>query len=380
MGKGFTIHENLDLGSTLLQGYARHTRKQASDDEGSPRAKRRRLGPLPHLRIAAITNDTIATLCSLAYSVKSLPNSRVAAGLIVGTGCNATIPLKFDALGEAKSEKIRSKVPAADETIVNTEITIAGACEPLKDVTTRWDEILDKSTARPGFQPLEYMTGGRYIGELIRVIFFDYMTTTHRPPVPPTSLPAMLVHNYSLTTTFVSAVVARARTDADLARELKHRMPTPESSTWSWTSHSAGALRKVAHMVQVRSAGLIAAATAGLLACVGEIGLTTPAGLEECLNRGNETTIDQPAQGDTSSAHGWSPGPEELVVAYTGGIIQHYPNFKEHCQRFIDKLVMRSGPQAGGKSVYLRESRDGGIIGAGVLAGMESVRMATSQA
>lgn len=380
MGKGFTIHENLDLGSTLLQGYARHTRKQASDDGGSPRAKRRRLGPLPHLRIAAITNDTIATLCSLAYSVKSLPNSRVAAGLIVGTGCNATIPLKFDALGEAKSEKIRSKVPAADETIVNTEITIAGACEPLKDVTTKWDEILDKSTARPGFQPLEYMTGGRYIGELIRVIFFDYMTTTHRPPVPPTSLPAMLVHNYSLTTTFVSAVVARARTDADLARELKHRMPTPESSTWSWTSHSAGALRKVAHMVQVRSAGLIAAATAGLLACVGEIGLTTPPGLEECLDRGNETTIDQPAQGNTSSAQGWSPGPEELVVAYTGGIIQHYPNFKEHCQRFIDKLVMRSGPQAGGKSVYLRESRDGGIIGAGVLAGMESVRMAASQA
>ena len=70
----------------------------------------------------------------------------------------------------------------------------------------------------------------------------------------------------------------------------------------------------------------------------------------------------------------WKAGPEELVIAYTGGIIQHYPNFKEQCQRFIDRLVMRAGVQDGGKSVFLREARDGGIIGAGVLAGMESIR------
>lgn len=378
MGKGFTITENLDLGSTLLQGYERHTRKQASDNDDSPQAKRRRLGSLPRLRIAAITNDTIATLCSLAYSVKSLPNSRVVAGLIVGTGCNATVPLKFDALGKAKSERIRGKVPAAAETVVNTEFTIAGACGPLEIITTKWDRTLDKSTARPGFQPLEYMTGGRYIGELVRVIFFDYMTTTHKPAVLAASLPAMIVHNYSLTTTFVSAIVARARTDVDLARELKHRIPAPESSNWSWTPHSAGALRKVAHMVQVRSAGLIAAATAGLLVSVGEIDLTTPADAPEQSNEETEATVQHSAREDVQRASGWTSGPEELVIAYTGGIIQHYPNFKEHCQRFIDKLVMRSGPQSGGKSVYLRESRDGGIIGAGVLAGMESVRLAVS--
>lgn len=390
MGKGFTITENLDLGSTLLQGYERHTRRQvvSDDDEDNPRPKRRKLGPLPQLRIAAITNDTIATLCSLAYSVKSLPNSRVAAGLIVGTGCNATIPLNFSALGHAKSERIRKKVPAAHESVVNTEFTIAGACGPLKSITTPWDEALDRSTARPGFQPLEYMTGGRYIGELIRIIFFDYMTKVHRPSVPASSLPATIVHNYSLTTTFVSAVVARARTDSELARELKQRMPTPESSNWSWTSHSAGALRKVAHAVQVRSAGLIAAATSGLLAAVGEIKLSTPASLPQETSDISSTTKEAQDEGpandiyhdQSQNGNHWSSGPEELVIAYTGGIIQHYPNFKEHCQRFIDKLVMRSGSESGGKSVYLRESRDGGIIGAGVLAGMESVRIAALSA
>lgn len=372
MGKGFTITENLDLGSTLLQGYDRHTRRQDATDDESSRAKRRKLGPLPRLRIAAITNDTIATLCSLAYSVKSLPNSRVAAGLIVGTGVNATIPMKFDTLGPQKLERIRGKAPRAQETIVNTEITIAGAAAPLKQITTTWDEQLDQGTARPGFQPLEYMTGGRYIGELVRLIFFDYMTNDHRPPVSAAHLPASVVHNYSLTTTFVSAVVARARTDVELAKELKHRMPVPESSNWSWSAHTAGALRKISHAVQVRSAALIAAATAGLLAAVGEIGLSRP----EPDKSFNDSKHHAETLASTLNTT-WSSGPEELVIAYTGGIIQHYPNFKEHCQRFIDKLMMRLGPQSGGKSVYLRESRDGGIIGAGVLAGMKSTRVET---
>jgi hexokinase len=394
MGKGFGITSDLNLGSILLAGYSRHTRRQ-SVSQTSPRSKRRRLGPLPRLKIAAITNDTIATLASLAYSVKSLPNSRVVAGVIVGTGCNATIPMKFSELGEEKSQSIKARNPGAVETVVNTEMTIAGACGPLKPYTTKWDRQLDKACARPGFQPLEYMTGGRYVGELVRLIFFDYMTQTHSPPVPSSSLPAQVVHSYSFTTTFVSSVIARARTDAELAGELKRRVPPPESSNWAWSPHTAGALRKIAYHVQVRSAGLIAASIVGLLATVGEIALSNPdvPASETNMNESHDTSTSanttamalasalstrrsrdglSPAPGVSS----WNSGPEELVIAYTGGIIQHYPNFKEQCQRFIDRLVMRAGPQEGGKSVFLREARDGGIIGAGVLAGMESLQVA----
>ena len=390
MGKGFGITSDLNLGNILLAGYARHTRRQ-SVSQTSPRSKRRRLGPLPSLKIAAITNDTVATLASLAYSVKSLPNARVVAGVIVGTGCNATIPMKFSDLGQAKAERIKSRNPEAVEAVVNTEITIAGACGPLIPYTTKWDHQLDAACARPGFQPLEYMTGGRYVGELVRLIFFDYMTRVHSPPVPSSSLPAQVVHSYSFTTTFVSSVIARARLDAELAGELKRRIPPPESSNWAWTPHSAGALRKIAHYVQVRSAGLIAASIVGLLGTVREIKLPDPAAsAEESVVEEQASTSTSPngkALTSTLATHrsrdglspapgvSWRSGPEELVIAYTGGIIQHYPNFKEQCQRFIDRLVMRAGPQEGGKSVFLREARDGGIIGAGVLAGMESVRV-----
>jgi hexokinase len=390
MGKGFTIENNLDLGSTLLQGYARHTRRQ-SPNSSSPRAKRRRLGPLPQLKITAITNDTVATLASLAYTVKSLPNSRVAAAIIVGTGCNATIPMKLSSLGPSKVEPVKRNKPDATETVVNTEITIAGACGPLRNITTDWDRRLDAESARPGFQPLEYMTGGRYIGELIRIIFFDYMTRAYKPPVPAASLPATIVHSYSFSTTFVSAVIARARSDAELAGELKRRIPPPESSHWAWSAHSASALRKIAQLVQMRSAGLIAASTVGLLATVGEIAITEPghhpasshpdtidsskppSSPKTHLSAVTHAQHERGALSPAPGASAWKSGPEEIVIAYTGGIIQHYPNFKEQCQRFIDRLVMRAGPQDGGKSVFLREARDGGVIGAGVLAAMETL-------
>ena len=111
MGKGFAITSDLDLRKILLSGYEKHTRRL--DNESEPSSKRRKLFELPKLKIAAITNDTVATLASLAYAVKSLPNSRVAMGIIVGTGCNATIPMNLNMLHESKAKHVKSKDPLA---------------------------------------------------------------------------------------------------------------------------------------------------------------------------------------------------------------------------------------------------------------------------
>jgi hexokinase len=388
MGKGFAITSNLDLRNIMLNGYEKHTRRP--DDEDEPSSKRRKLFALPKLKIQAITNDTVATLASLAYAVKSLPNSRVAMGIIVGTGCNATIPMKLSELHESKAKSVNGMEPSAVETIVNTEWTISGAAPPLRElnITTKWDEELDKACARPGFQPFEYMTGGRYIGELIRLILFDYLTNI--AGLSKRILPANLIQEYALTTTYISDNVARARSDQDLAKELNRSLPTPESSDWRWDARTAGAFRRIARAVQRRSAGLIAAAVIGLLACCREIELkedsnsNTPETASSPQSNGEMPAPDaattQALLGNNVHGHivpvlqptpaDWQSGPEELVVAYTGGIIQHYPQFKEMCQQHIDRLIMRTGPQRGGKSVFLREASDGGVIGAGVLAGM----------
>ncbi|KAL3495849.1 hypothetical protein BJX62DRAFT_222462 [Aspergillus germanicus] len=393
MGKGFAITSDLNLRKILLSGYEKHTRRP--DDEDEPSSKRRKLFALPKLKIAAITNDAVATLASLAYAVKSLPNSRVAMGVIVGTGCNATIPMKLSALHEEKVKHVRRSDPDTSEIIVNTEWTISGVLPPLKelDIITKWDDQLDAASARPGFQPFEYMTGGRYIGELIRLIFTDYLTTV--TGVSASVLPANLTKEYALTTSYVSDKVARSRSDDELAAELTRSLP-PLNDTWRWDATSAGVFRKVARTVQRRSAGLIAAAVVGLLACAGEIELKldshegSPQGSHVPSPGHDITGLASHLKATISNPNGlnsvrgpivpvlspspvpadWQSGPEELVVAYTGGIIQHYPNFKETCQQFIDRLIMRTGPQKSGKSVFLREASDGGVIGAGVLAGM----------
>lgn len=399
MGKGFAITSDLNLRNILLAGYEKHTRR--SEDE-EPSTKRRKLYALPKLKIAAITNDAVATLVSSAYCVKSLPNSRVTMAIIVGTGCNATIPMSLTDLHESKAKLVNSRDPKATQTVVNTEITLSGAVGPLKElnITTKWDVELDRACSRPGFQPLEYMTGGRYIGELVRIVFFDYLTNVLG--VTKKELPANLVHEYALSTTYLSDKVSRIRSSQELVMELTRSLPPPESSAWSWNKDTAVAFQRIARTVQTRSAGLIASAVIGLLACTREIQLRDDSArnspqppLADAEVKAQNTTIKEnqsnPAVAATATTNqtlisgdkgglivpvlepapaDWHSGPEELVVAYTGGIIQNYPNFKETCQAYIDRMIMRTGPQKGGKSVFLREASDGGVIGAGVLAGM----------
>ncbi|KAJ5934957.1 actin-like ATPase domain-containing protein [Penicillium verhagenii] len=372
-GKGFTLKTSLNLRQALLDGYECHTRRSGEDPAEMP-AKRQKKYCLPKLKITVMTNDTIATFASLAYSIRTLPNTRVVMGLIVGAGCNSAVPMKLTDLQNAKIQHIREKDPDAEETIVSTEWTLRGASEPLDElkIMNKWDAELEAHSNRPGFQPLEYMVGGRYIGELVRIICYDWFHRTKA--VPRASLPTKLVEEYTLTTDFLSLVVAPSYSDEALAKELSQKLPAPESSDWEWTSEYAGHLRSIAAAVQDRSAALIAAATVGLLACTREIQLQdtespdSPAADTSDKAQQTANQENQPPEFGSSTS-GWQNGPEELVVAVSGGVIQHYPLYKQTIQRYIDRLIISAGPQSEGKSIFLREASDGGIIGVGVLAG-----------
>ncbi|KAJ5168009.1 uncharacterized protein N7482_003603 [Penicillium canariense] len=372
-GKGFALGSSLNLHQALLDGYECHTRRSADDDPAEMPAKRRKQYCLPKLKISVMTNDTISTLASLAYSIRALPNTRVVMGLLVGAGCNSAVPMKLTDLQESKIRHIREKDPDAVETVVSTEWTLRGATGPLQelDVVSKWDTELDAHSNAPGFQPLEYMVGGRYIGELVRIICTNWFNGIKGHPT--SSMPVKLVNEYTLTTDFLSLVVASSHSDKTLAEELALELPAPASSDWKWTAEYAGHIRAIAAAVQDRSAALVAAGTVGLLACIREIqlqGKNHPESTAKDSNGTQEKSAQErkiPEFG--SSTPGWLKGPEELVVAVNGGVIQHYPHYKETVQRYIDRLLISAGPQSGGKSVFLREASDGGIIGVGVLAG-----------
>jgi hexokinase len=235
--------------------------------------------------------------------------------------------------------------PEAVETVViNTEWTIRGTDKPLVElgIKTIWDSVLDANEEAPGFQPFEYMTAGRYLGEIVRLVFTDLVAKD-----PGAQLPASLHIKNALQTKFLSEVVARADNET-VATELETLFPS--SAGAFWVSARVKLLRDIAYAVQQRSSALIATACVGLLDCVHDI------------------RIDPLAQ----NGHGTPENSklEELVIAYAGSTISQYPEWLETCQRWIDVLVAKGSPANASKRVILREALDGGIIGAGVLAGM----------
>ncbi|KAJ5559122.1 hypothetical protein N7535_009014 [Penicillium sp. DV-2018c] len=372
-GKGFSLSSDLNLRQSLLNGYARHTYSSHGDENDiNMPAKRRRLFSLPKLKVAVMINDTTATLASLAYSIPSLPNTRVVMGLIVGAGCNSTVPMKLAELHASKTKSILEKHPTARETLISTEWTVSTAAAPFDElgIRTKWDHQLDSSSKRPGFQPMEYMVGGGYTGELVRIICYDWFHAVLG--VQRSELPRKLVEEYSISTEYLSLVVASSMSDERLVDELSKTLPPPAESDWEWSTESARELRAIASAVQDRAASLVASAVVGLLACTDEVQLCNTAQTELKGVDKSEVHVSKKTDSDIVSTPGWNSGPEELAVAFSGGVIQHYPRYKENVQRYIDRLLLRAGPQAGGKSVFLREASDGGIIGTGVLAGTVS--------
>ncbi|CAJ2502066.1 Uu.00g049190.m01.CDS01 [Anthostomella pinea] len=339
MGKGFAISSKLDLGAQLVSGY--ETAR----------------GPdLPRIRIAAILNDAVATLVSFIYQSKEDATRKASMGLICGTGSNATIPLRRSTLHKDKLPG-KVKVLAGDPTddikiAVNTEWSINGSAPALHKfgLVSKWDTRLDFEGEIPGFQPLEYMTAGRYLGELGRLMLLDYLKT--RLGFSEDMLPSRLQTRFGLTTTFLSHF--RPLHPKTLLRKLEEEFSNQTAkSTFKWTEESATTLYHIAKAIEVRAAGIVAAAIIGLLACAGDIPLRDPLG--------NKTNGKRSTNGGAPKV--------ELIVGYTGGCIVHFQDYLVDCQSFLDGIIEAEFGNAAPIRVLLSPCHDGGITGAGVLCG-----------
>lgn len=344
MGKGFAITSDLNLNKLLLAGYNYHFKHK-------PHSRMK----LPQIKIVAITNDASATLASLAYIAGSMPGKQVSMGLIVGTGTNAAIVMNMKDLHPSKTERmiLPANVDAGNgSVVVNTEWTINGAAGPLRKhgLDSQWDDKLSESCEIPGFQPFEYMTGGRYLGELVRLIAIDFFVNYQH--ANRLDLPHGLQTRNGITTTLLSSTVAPASSMSALASNLEIEIPPPPASSWHWTLENAKSLWTIARHVQARSAQLVAAAVVGALTCAGDLRL------------GPVHHLD----GATSS-HFQQSNAEDLIVAYTGGVISQYPGYIESCQDAIDNLLSDLSSNQDRQQIMLQEVQNGGVIGAGVLAG-----------
>ncbi|KAG5986739.1 hypothetical protein E4U54_005278, partial [Claviceps lovelessii] len=333
MGKGFAIPPNVDLGVCLINAYDQHR-------HGSNQS-------LPPIYAAAIANDSVSTLVSFIFHYDGVAHRRAAMGLILGTGSNATIPVKLSMLHPSKRPRnvnVLAGEKVEDAKIaVNTEWSIKGTEPPMRELglITAWDDELSAQNEQPGFQPLEYMTAGRYLGELGRIMLLDYLHGTCK--VSRACLPPKLLLQDSLTTTFLSHY--KPLDTRSLLTALRSEFPESTDSGFAWTEHDAEALYRIAKAIEVRAAGIIAAAILALLTVGGEL----------------------PAEEDASIA-----GPDgrdgcELGVGYTGGCVVHFQDYLEDCQDFVNQLMARRFGAESGWSVVMRPCHDGGITGAGIL-------------
>ncbi|KAI3323437.1 MFS general substrate transporter [Xylariaceae sp. AK1471] len=338
MGKGFAITSKLDLGTLLVNGYE----KSKSSD-------------LPSIKVTAILNDAVATLVSFIYQFQEDHNRKAAMGFICGTGTNATIPLRRSILNP---EKLPGKITVKAEdqvddikVTVNTEWSINGSAQPLRklNLISKWDVQLDAEGEAPGFQPFEYMTSGRYLGELGRLMFVDYMKSHF--DLSEDHLPTQLLHRFGLTTTFLSHF--QPPHPPTLVRKLEVEFP-PNTSRLpvKWTEDNAITLYHIAKSIEIRASALVAAAIVGLLACADDIPLSKP--LQDKTNR-------QLTNGKAEKMN--------LVVGYTGGCIVHFQNYLSDCQSFLDSIIDAEFGDHAPVRVTLSPCHNGGITGAGVLCG-----------
>jgi hexokinase len=114
------------------------------------------------LRVVALINDTVGTLVAKSYSDKHCD-----IGVVLGTGTNACYVEKVANMSAWKGN------PPMDTMIVNTEW---GNFNRLR--TNDYDDKLDIESQNPGYQFLEKMISGMYLGEIARNVINDLVCRT----------------------------------------------------------------------------------------------------------------------------------------------------------------------------------------------------------
>ncbi|KAL7934429.1 hypothetical protein V8C35DRAFT_302547 [Trichoderma chlorosporum] len=356
LSKGFTLITDMDLGHLLIQGYETH-RVEALHQQGRK---------LPDLKVVAIVNDAVATFITANYNSQNMGGKAVSMSFICATGTNATVSMPLSSFGNFKLPRhmdLSELTHNSTKLIINTEWEMKGAAGPLRSYITKWDLLLDKDLPIPGQQPYDYMTAGRYLGELARLMAVDFFTNHWH--ISALDLPLRLCQRNSLTTAFIGTLGSITTSGGNSGKDsivmmCETELPPMSGSKWRWDYESANALREIAIRVRQRATMLTGSAIIAMLLCIGALKwdkLQDP----ELLSDG--TGSSELVKSLATEAVGEE---ESLLVGYTGGCIMHFPKYLDEVQAWVDRLSFEVNSSS--KAVEFIPVVDGGILGAGILA------------
>ncbi|XP_072341842.1 hexokinase-4 isoform X2 [Scyliorhinus torazame] len=159
---GFTFsfpvrHEDIDKGILLnwTKGF-KASGAEGNNVVGLLRDAIKRRGDF-EMDVVAMVNDTVATMISCYYEDHSCE-----VGMIVGTGCNACYMEEMKNVELVEGEEGRM--------CVNTEWGGFGDTGELEEFRLEYDCLVDETSNNPGYQLYEKIIGGKYMGELTRLV------------------------------------------------------------------------------------------------------------------------------------------------------------------------------------------------------------------
>ncbi|EGS19639.1 hexokinase-like protein [Thermochaetoides thermophila DSM 1495] len=333
MGKGFCADEGLvgaDLGEVIQSACLQQSL---------------------HISLAAIVNDSSATLLSEAYST---PATRF--GLILGTGVNVAAHLPVTLIGREKyGIRPRSWHESATHVVVNTEIGMFGREEGSLPLT-KWDRQLKAAHPRPDFQPYEQLVGGYYLGEICRLALIDAIESVG---VFGGTVPESLRKEYGLDTETLSIVEADTSPSLDKALKVfTSRHPSPVTPTVADLKF----LQTLSSQIARRGARLVAAGVVALRELKIEAEkemLTLTSGDEQPVQGLEDVPLPKEAAKAAAQRELELLEKEKLTVAWNGSVIEKYTGFRGYLEEALDELVQGTG-------VELVQAEESSLVGAAV--------------
>ena len=303
MGKGFRADHGLE-GEDIGELIMRACRKKGLNVE-----------------MCAIVNDSSATLLSQAYQ-----DSATRMSLILGTGMNAAVFLPVPTIGNDKfGVRPDGWLDTAERVVVNTELSMFGK-RTLQ--ATKWDDELNAKHILPDFQPLEYLITGRYLGEIVRLIMLEAISSAG---LFDGQVPKGLDEAY----TFDTKTLANFESDTSpiLANACSAFLQA-HPLRMSPSLRELQFIRDIGRVVSKRAAAYLAVSLHALWAV-------------------------------RTASEGMEPGEaSHVTIACTGSMVEKYPAFRHATQQYLDKLSVMSGSAEG--AVTLEIASEGSIFGAAV--------------
>lgn len=193
-----------------------------------------------NIRIAALANDTVGTLAAKSYN-----DHNCDMGVILGTGTNACYPEKISNI-----KKWRGLDPKG-EMIINMEW---GNFNKLR--FTPYDKEVDDESLNTGYQYLEKMVSGMYLGELTRKITRDLV---HRGLMF-SGAAAAFAQKDSFQTEDMSLIASDETADCARIEEF-----LAQKGVLRATSRDKAALKKICQIVSIRAAKISGAAISAVI-------------------------------------------------------------------------------------------------------------------